>query len=395
MSGPNDKVKELSQEEVFSNDIDPLEAIAAIRREEGVPEEDIIVDDSDEPREDPDNAADGVDGDDELDNLADTDETDDSKPDLDDASEDNTADDVDGEKDLDDENSEDGDGEQDENGEKDVAKEAEIHKFTANGQEFEFTADEIFQQFGTVFGQSMDYTKKMQAIAPYRKMISALETEGVSSEQLNLAIDALKGNKQALQKIIEDNKFDAYDLTDEGAGEREEYKVPEYGKNDVQLGIEEVTKEISNDEEYKITVDVIDRQWDDSSRDVFASNPKMIKGLHNDIKSGIYDKVAPVAMKMKVLDGNTKSDLEYYMLAGQQVSSEKEKTDSNAEKTVTDLNKKAQDAENEFDEASSEAQRKRSASPTRGRADRKGVIDYLDDDDENYDAWYKNLQASH
>ncbi len=387
MPGPDENVVELSEEEVFSNDKDPLEAIAAIRREEGVPEEDLPVSDSDEPREDPADAE--VDGDDELDNLDNADETNDTKSDPDDASEDDTP------GPDEDKKSDEGElGDEDKPAsEKEIA--VENHKFTANGQEFEFTTKEIMEQFSTVFGQSMNYTQKMQAMAPYRKMISALETEGVSSDQLNLAIDALKGNKQALQKMIEDNKLDPFDLTNDDEGEKDPYNPTDYGKNDVQLGIDDISKEISGDPEYKITVDVIDNQWDDNSRDAFANNPQMIKGLHNDIKSGTYDKVAPVAMKMKVLDGNMKSDLEYYMLAGQQVTSEQEQTSANAEKTVTDLNKKAQDAEDEFGEASSEAQRKRSASPTRGRADRKGVIDYLDDDnDKDYDAWYKTLMAS-
>jgi hypothetical protein len=47
-----------------------------------------------------------------------------------------------------------------------------------------------------------------------------------------------------------------------------------------------------------------------------------------------------------------------------------------------------------IDKASSEANRKRSATSTGARADRKGVIDYLDDDDEAYEEWYKKLQSS-
>jgi len=108
----------------------------------------------------------------------------------------------------------------------------------------------------------------------------------------------------------------------------------------------------------------------------------------------VFDEVEPVMMKMKVLDGNTKSDIEYYMLAGEKVLAEKQQTSDNSEKTVADKNKKAQDVDDEFDQASSEASKKRSASTTRKRADRKGVTDYLDDDDEDYDAWYKKLMAS-
>jgi len=45
-------------------------------------------------------------------------------------------------------------------------------------------------------------------------------------------------------------------------------------------------------------------------------------------------------------------------------------------------------------QASSEAQRKRAAASTRTRADSKGVTDYLEDDnDEQFDDWYKKLMS--
>ena len=378
--------KDLSQDEVFENDLDPIAAIAAIRREEGVPEDEIIVSDE-APEEDP--AAEQGD-DDDLDAFGDED------TDEDDADAEAPGDE---ELDADEPGDADADTEDDEEGDepKKAAPESKSvigsKKFKANGQEFEFTAEEVNEQFEVVFGQAMNYTKKMQAMAPYRKMISALEEEGVTQEQLNTALDALKGNKDAIGKMLADNKIDPYDLTEKDEDDNKDpYNPTDYGKNDVQLGIEEITKNISGDEEFKITKDVIDNQWDNSSRESFASNPDMIQGLHNDIKSGTYDKVAPMAMKMKVMDGNTKSDLEYYMLAGQKVQAANQS--SEAEQTVANKNKKAQDVEDEFDEASSVAQKKRSASTTRKRSDRKGVVDYLDDDDEKFDAWYKNLEAS-
>ena len=365
---------ELSQEDVFSNDIDPLDAIRELRREEGVAEEDLPV------NEETSAVAQEQETEDDTEAFQEDDE-----PDTEAADED-----VGDRAEISDESSEDAD----EDSEEDTKAEAEVpvtaRKFKANGQEFSFTQDEMLEQFETVFGQSMDYTQKMQKIAPYRKMISALESEGVTQEQLNVALDALKGDKGALQAILKTHDIDNYDLTSDD--EDSPYTPRDYGKNDTQLGIEEVTSKIENDEEYKITVDVIDQQWDNDSRSTIASNPAMIQGLHNDIKNGIYDQVAPAAMKMKVLDGNTKSDIEYYMLAGEQMRLQQEATNNG--KTVEGLNKPTQAAEDNFDQASSEAKKKRAAGSTRGRTDRKGVIDYLDDDDEAYDAWYKKLQAS-
>lgn len=266
-----------------------------------------------------------------------------------------------------------------------------IRKFRANGEEFEFTDEEIMSQFETVFGKAMNYTQKMQAIAPYRKMISALESEGITQDQLNIAIDALKGDKGALQKMLKDSKIDPYELQEKDENATP-YTPTAYGKTEQQLEIEEITSSIEKDPEFKVTVDVIDRQWDPESRAKIAQNPTMILGLHNDIKSGLYDELAPIARKMQVLDGNSKSALEYYLLAGDQRNQRAKATA--ATEQVSELNKATQEANAKFEEASSEAHRKRSASTTSTRAGRKGVVDYLDDDDEAFDNWYKNLMSN-
>jgi len=348
---------ELSQEEVFRDEKDPLDAIREIREAEGnseaveaideeTPEE--IVPVEEKPTEEPDEIFDEEgSADDEQENA------------------------------------------NEEEGNEETKEEvtAAFKKFKANGQEFEFTQDEVNEQFESVFGKAMDYTKKTQQLAPYRKMISAMEEEGITQEQFNTAIDAIKGDKDALRSIIKDKEIDTFDLDTE---EDFEYSPTDYGKNDQQLALEETVARISNDAEYSITTNVVDEQWDSSSRDVLANNPQMIEGLHNDIKTGVYDKVSPLAMKMKVLDGNTKSDLDYYMLAGEQLA---KATESQGQ--VATANNAIQEANTKFEQASSQASTKRAATSTKSRPSGKGVIDYLDDNDEAFDSWYKKLESSY
>ena len=384
--------EELTEEEVFANDIDPLDGIRELRKAEGASEEslaELVNEESEEAlppttaEKDEEEIAELIPDKEEKPAKSEADPEEDSPAQRQDQTPATQVDDTTTGETSD----EDAEKEESETAAKPAAP--AIRKFRANGQDFEFTQEEILAQFETVFGQSMDYTQKMQKIAPYRKMISALESEGISQDQLNVAIDALKGDKGAIQKILETHKIESHELDPDD--ETTPYAAKDYGKNESQLEIEEVTSRIENDEEYKITVDVIDKQWDQNSREAFAGNPNMIQGLHNDIKTGVYDEVAPAAMKMKVLDGNTKSDIEYYMIAGEQ---RRLRLAESQGKTVEELNKPTQDAEDNFDQASSEAVNKRAASSTRGRADRKGVIDYLDDDDEAYDAWYKKTMAS-
>lgn len=362
--------RELTEEDIYADDTDPLEAIRLLREEEGAEASEDLKEALDaQPSEE-------VPETEEIEELQEFHEDGTSKllepegtPEIADLPE--------------------GDEEEEEETPKEPMTAAEKRKFKANGQEFEFTQAEMLEQFESVFGKAMDYTQKMQKISPYRKMISALESEDITQDQLNLAIDALKGDKNALQQILKTNEIDTFDLPDED--EMQSYVPRDYGKNDTQLAIEDITSRIEGDQEYAITVDVVDRQWDASSRQKFASNPEMILGLHNDIKSGVFDQVMPQAMKMKVLDGNTKSDLEYYILAGEQLQPQ---ISTQSKQTVDQLNKPTQDAAAKFEKASSEATQKRAAASTGTRADRKGVIDYLDDDnDEKFDAWYKKLHA--
>lgn len=259
-----------------------------------------------------------------------------------------------------------------------------IYKFKADGQDFEFTQEEINDQFGAVFAKAMNYTRKMQKLSPYKKMVSALEEENISEKDLNLAIDIMKGDKAALQKLIAEKEIDVYDLGTEG--ETQEYEAKDYGKTEHQQQLADIDRELSADPEYAQTVDIIGNQWDESSRQALSDNPEWITGLHSDVKSGVFSKVAPEATKMKMLDGGSKPDIEYYLLAGQQLKEREEKLS-------TPIEDPAKVAAQQFKEDTASANKKRSASSTRSRAGTKGVVDYLEDNDEKFDSWYEDIMS--
>ena len=275
-------------------------------------------------------------------------------------------------------------------------------KYKANGQEFEFTPDEVMQQFGKVFGQAMNYTQKMQAIAPYRGMIAALEEQKISPEDLNLAIDVLKGDKKAIAALMSRTGVDALELDVEQA---KDYRPNNYGRDEAELDIRDVVSRISNDQEYPITYHVIDKQWDDASRQAFVKNPQLIEELHIDVKNGVFDQVSPRAMKMKVLDGGRRSDIEYYIEAGRQYYADKraeaareaQYAQTQAVKTQATVEKqkvaevKAKEAERK--ETAEAAQKRKAAAPAKPRV--KTVTNYLNDSDEEFEKWYKERIENH
>lgn len=361
MSGP------ITEDDVFSNDVDPLEGIRQLRKEEET-------------------AVDSSDTDDVVEDTTNEEEQPDTDP----------VDFEDGESEQEEseqEESSDNDAEPDDTSEEQQTTfDPNLKRtFKANGQEFEFTQQEILDQFGTVFGKSVDYTNKTKKIAPFRRRIEAMEEEKITDEQFNLALDALKGNKQAIKQLMDNHNIESYDLVDDDESTSSPYSPTQYGSDEVTLNLKEVVSSISSDPEYSVTSDVVQNQWDIDSQNILANNPDYLQGLHNDIKTGLYGKVAPEATKLKILDGNTKSDIEYYILAGQKINSTKQANTANG---VDELNKKTQEVVEKSDRASSEAKKKRAAASTGSRSDRT-VIDYLDDDnDEAYEEWYKKTIAS-
>jgi len=363
----NPTPEEVERERIFSNDKDPMDELNELRLQEA--EEANESSEESAPEEEETSSEEG----DELDAFTEEEEASEDSDETEESSESE-------------ESEQEGDEESEKSSEEEAPETPAPYKFKANGQDFEFTQQEINDQFGAVFGKAMDYTRKMQKIAPYRKMVSALEDEGIDQEQLNLAIDVLKGDKGALQKLIAEKSIDIYDLDVDG--EKGEYQTKDYGKNENELDLEEVTRQISADPEYSQTLDVVTNQWDNNSRQALANNPEWLSGLHSDVKSGVFAKVAPEATKMKMLDGGSKPDIEYYLMAGQQLFEQQEQA---ASKQVEDP---AQKAAKQYKDASATANKKRSASSTRSRGGRKGVVDYLDDNDEKFDEWYDTLMEN-
>lgn len=332
---------------------------------------------------------------------------DDEDSDDDTSSDDEDEDESDEETDETDEDDADGQSEEDEDDtteEEDEAKEEErpvqMHKFKANGREYEFSDDEIRQQFPKIFGQAMDYTKKMQAIKPWRKTIDAIESAQLGHDDVNLMIDVLKGDKGAIAEVLKRTGVDTLELeTDENT-----YTPKDYGRDDAALNVKDVIDRISADPEYERTQKVLAKEWDDGSWSEMTKNPELMELLHIDIKSGMYDKVQPIAEKLKVYGRGAKSDLEYYKEAAvvyfeqlEQMQARQAKAGQvEAEKEAKKV-EKARIAEVKAKQAKAktvkqESAKRKAAAPTKKAAGRKGNINYLDDSDEAFEEWYSQLQ---
>ncbi len=194
-------------------------------------------------------------------------------------------------------------------------REQKVTKFKANGVEYSFTEKEQLEMFPQVFGQAMDYSKKTQGIAKVRKRVDALDQANIGEKDLNLLIDAFKGNKQAIAEIAKRTDVDVLDLDMDSD---KSYVANDYGRDEKDLAVVDVITSIENDIEFSTTKNILEKEWDDRSWKAAHEDPSIIQGLHSEIQSGMYQKIKPLADKLKVYGGAKSSDLDYYNMAVQQ-----------------------------------------------------------------------------
>jgi hypothetical protein len=348
------------------------------------------------------------DEDEEIDNGPEQPEEDDLEDSGHDTSDESTEDEVaDEDSSETDEEVPDEDSEEDEDTSSDDAEDDEeeeqpvqTYKFRANGKDYEFSSDEIVDQFPKIFGQAMDYTKKMQTIKPWRKTIDAIEEAKLNHDDVNLMIDVLKGDKGAITEVLKRTGVDTLELDTETDNP---YVAKDYGRDDSALAIKDIVEDISQDVEYATTHNILSKEWDERSWNTMAQNPEMIRLLHTDVKSGMYSTLQPLAEKLKVYDGGKKSDLDYYKEAAQQHFNQVAEQEAYEERQAAkEADRQAREAErarlaevkakSQQRTATKQASAKRkAAAPTKAAASRD-VIDYLDDSDEAFDEWYQRLQ---
>lgn len=246
------------------------------------------------------------------------------------------------------------------------------YKIKADGKEYDFSIDDLVK----LAPMAMNYTKKMQDIAPYRKMITAIGENEISQEDINTLIDIKKGNKEALGAFIKKLGIDPLDIE---ADESKQYQPNDYGVDENTYRLNEIVKELERDADFTQTAQVI-QSLDNSSKAFLKSNPEAIRGLHQDIKSKMFDKILTEAEKLSVLDGGKHSFLDYYITAGQEIY----KREVELQKT-----NQAQKAEKE---AATRAKKVNAGLPKNAASTAHKVINYIDDiDDEDFKAWKKSV----
>lgn len=250
--------------------------------------------------------------------------------------------------------------------------------FNANGQEIRVSnVDDAI----SLMQRGANYTKKMQELAPIRRIAQMLQNNDLLDEsKLNTLIDISAGNVGAIKSLLKEKGIDI-DAVDSryDDGDAAEYKPNDYRVSQESLTVQDTLAELRTQPKYAETLQVISREWDDNSRKLAYQRPEIIGELRKHMESGFYNEVNAVFANEKALGripANV-ADVDAYFYIADNLAKAKQ---AEAPSTPAD---KAKTVDNS--EAERKAKRKQAAStkkkaPTKAKTAPKNLLSMSDEE---------------
>lgn len=175
---------------------------------------------------------------------------------------------------------------------KDIDYKTEYEKllapFKANGSEMQAKNGDDAR---SLMQMGANYNKNMAALKPQKKVLKLLEKNGLmDQEQLNYLIDLNNKNPEAITKLLKDSGMDPLDMV-EDVKKDSNYSPTQHTVSDTEIALESVLEDIRATPTYERTLNIITKEWDDTSCDALATSPDIIKTINGHVESGIFDKV--------------------------------------------------------------------------------------------------------
>lgn len=158
--------------------------------------------------------------------------------------------------------------------------------FQANGKTIQLrSVDEAIQ----LMQQGANYTRKMQAIAPHRKVLMMLENNGLLDEsKLSRLIDLEKKNPDAIRALVMEAGIDPLDIDVQGEST---YTPGNHAVPDEAVAFQTTLDEVSSTPDGQETVRQITASWDPESKAELWKDPSILGTIHQQRISGVYDRV--------------------------------------------------------------------------------------------------------
>lgn len=174
--------------------------------------------------------------------------------------------------------------------------EALMAPFKANGKMVQVrNAEEAI----ALMQQGANFTRKMQELAPHRKLIQMLQNNDMLDEgQLSFAIDLVKKNPEAIKKLVKDSGIDPMDID---VNAEVKYKEGNHRVSDAEVRFNAELGDLKSTPEGNATLGVIHQTWDDASKQALFENAGLMDTIHKQRESGVYARIVDEIEHLRTL----------------------------------------------------------------------------------------------
>ncbi|UZV39853.1 putative tape measure protein [Xanthomonas virus PB119] len=167
--------------------------------------------------------------------------------------------------------------------------------FVANGRKIELKSPEEAKQ---LMQMGANYTRKMQELAPHRRALAMLQNNQLTDEaSLSFLIDLKKGDKGAITKLLKDSGIDPRDIDIDSEST---YQGGNHRVSDQQVDFQSTVDDLKSMDRGQETIAEA-LKWDQASIDAVGNDPSILRTLHDQRVSGVYDLVATEVNRRKTL----------------------------------------------------------------------------------------------
>lgn len=168
--------------------------------------------------------------------------------------------------------------------------------FKANGKSIQLNSAE---EAIALMQKGVDYTRKMQDIARYRKPMLMLERANLLNEdQISFFIDLVNGDQEAIRKLLKDKNIDAFSLPSED--EPINYVAGAHKISDDQINFKEQLDNIATQPKGVEFLKEVN-EYDQQSKDHIYKEPRILQALYQQKQGGLYDKIVEEIERQRIL----------------------------------------------------------------------------------------------
>ena len=190
--------------------------------------------------------------------------------------------------------------------------------FKANGTDMQAQSVEDAIQ---LMQMGAGFHKKMAALKPAMKQVKLLEKHGLLDEdKLNYLIDLANKKPEAIQKLLKDSNIDPLDIDVKAESN---YTPTQRRVSDTEIALDDVLTGIRETPTFQRTLNVVSKEWDESSQNTIATEPQIIATINGHMQDGTYDKVMQrVDYERNLGRLNGISDIQAYTQIGNMMADE-------------------------------------------------------------------------